>query len=95
MSGGADLARRREQLIAQCEAQRADIASHVGALGGPIRLADRILNAINYLRRHPLALSASVAALAVAQRRGLLKWGQRALLVWRAWRALRAGRNAF
>jgi hypothetical protein len=85
----ADLLQRREQLIAQCEAQRTGIAVHTAGLAAPIRIADRAVNVMHYLRAHPLAMAAAVAGLAIAQRRGALKWGQRALLVWRAWQAVR------
>jgi len=53
------LLRGREALIAQCETQRAELALHVGALGTPIRIADRIANLMRYLRSHPVALGAS------------------------------------
>jgi hypothetical protein len=95
MSRAVELTRRREQLIAACELQRRELALHVGSLGFPIRLMDRVLNVWAYLRRYPLPIGAAIAALAVTQRRGIFKWGQRALLVWRAWRAVRAGRKAF
>ncbi len=94
MSRAEELLRGREALIAQCETQRAELALHVGALGTPIRIADRIANLMRYLRSHPVALGASVAALIVAQRRGLLKWGQRALVVWRVWNTLRSRRGS-
>jgi hypothetical protein len=92
--GVDEIMRRREQLIAQCESQRSDIAMYVGGLDTPIRLADRALRVWQYLRDHPLALGASIVALAVAQRRGFLKWAQRAFVVWRTWRSLRGYRNA-
>jgi hypothetical protein len=38
-------------------------------------------------------MGASVAALVVAQRRGMLKWGKRALVVWRFWQTWRSGRG--
>lgn len=95
MSGGIDqVMRRREQLIAQCESQRSDLAVYVDGLDTPIRLVDRALGVLRYLRGHPVVLGASVAAIAVVQRRGLLKWGQRAFVAWRAWRALRGQRSA-
>lgn len=90
----ADLLRRREQLIAQCESQRNGVAMHTAGLAAPIRIADRAVNVMRYLRTHPLALAATVAGLAIAQRRGALKWGQRALLVWRAWQAVRGRRGS-
>jgi hypothetical protein len=100
------LLRRREQLIEQCEAQRSAIAAHVGGLDKPIALADRVLGGVRYLRSHPLLLGTATAAIvalrgrglwkwgrhAVAQRGVLLKWGQRGILAWRAWRALRGRR---
>jgi hypothetical protein len=86
--------RRRGELIAQCEFQRSDIAMHVGGLDTPIRLADRVLRVCGYLREHPFVLGAVIVALAVARRRGFLKWGQRAFVVWRTWRAFRGHRNA-
>ncbi len=59
-----------------------------------------------YLRAHPLVLGALVAALVVLRRRGLwklgkhalaqrsrvLRWGERGLIIWRTWRALRSRR---
>ncbi len=61
-----------------------------------------------YLRTHPLVLGALVAALVVLRRHGLwklgrhalnnrsrvLRWGERGLIVWRTWRALRSRRAA-
>lgn len=90
----AELQRRREMLIAQCDAQRADVARYVGGLATPVRIADRVANVLHYLRRHPLAAGASAVTLLVTQRRGLLKWGQRAFVAWRAWRAWRGRRDA-
>ncbi len=90
----AELQRRRELLITQCDAQRADIALNVGGLTTPIRIADRVANVMHFLRRHPLAAGASAVTLLVSQRRGLLKWGQRAFVAWRAWRAWRGRRGA-
>ena len=94
MSGGAaHLLRRRSQLLSQCDQQRAEIALHIVRLDAPIRLADRLINVMRCVRRHPLVVGAAAAALLVTQRRGLLKWGRRGLVVWRAWRALRGGRR--
>ena len=102
-----ELARRRAHLIELCELQRSDIAMHVGALETPLAMADRVFRVARYLRGHPLALGAAVTVVAAMRRRGiwklgrhavakrgvLLKWGQRGLVAWRAWRALR-GRRA-
>ncbi len=108
MSDRADeLIRRRAELIAACAAQRVGVEVYVGALARPIALADRGLGVLRYLRSHPLLLGALTAALVVARRRGLLqagrrvvaqrgallKWGQRGLLAWRTWQAVRGRRK--
>jgi hypothetical protein len=90
-----ELEQRRAALIAQCAVQRAAIAEHTRGLATPLRVADRVGNALVYLRRHPMLFGASAAAFAVMQRRGIVKWGQRAFLVWRAWKALRSHRGVF
>ena len=71
------------------------IAEHTRGLAPPLRIADRIGNALGYLRKHPIVIGASMAALAVTQRRGIVKWGQRAFFAWRAWNALRNRRGVF
>ena len=59
-----------------------------------------------YLRTHPLVLGALVAGLMVLRGRGLwklgkhalanrsrvMRWGERGLIIWRTWRALRSRR---
>lgn len=90
---GRELEQRRSALIAQCAAQRAGIAAHVRGLAAPLRMADKVGHVLGYLRKHPVMVGASVAALAVTQRRGIVKWGQRAFVVWRAWNALRSRRG--
>jgi len=94
-SSGSELEQRRAALIAQCAAQRGEIAAHVRGLTTPLRVADRLGDALAYLRKHPVLVGASVAALAVTQRRGIVKWGQRAFVAWRAWNALRSRRGVF
>jgi hypothetical protein len=108
VSGGADeILRKREALIEQCELQRVDIAVHVGGLHTPIAIADRGLGVVRFLRGHPMVLGAAVAAITAMRgrglwirkqremvpRSGLLKWGQRGLVAWRAWRAWRGHRS--
>jgi hypothetical protein len=90
-----EIAKQRDALIAQCAAQREAIAAHTRGLAAPLRVADRVGDAFGYLRKHPIVIGASMAALAVTQRRGIVKWGQRAFFAWRAWNALRNRRGVF
>jgi hypothetical protein len=88
-----DLMLKRERLLAQCAAQRDELAALTLQFEGPIRLADRGIAVVHYLRDHPLVLGVLVAALAVLKRRGLWKWVPRGVAAWRAYRAF--GRSAF
>ena len=82
------LARRREQLLARCDAQRAQFVLELAAWEVPLKLADGALTGAQFLRRHPLVLG--VLALVVAtKRRGLWGWAQRGLTLWRTYRAWR------
>lgn len=88
-----ELLRRRAALVLECASQREHIAAHRAGLATPIRIVDGALQVTAYLRSHPLVLGAAVAAAVVAQRRGALKWGQRALVAWRIWQSWRSGRT--
>lgn len=92
-----EIARRKEQLIARAEAQRAAIAETVRHLRGPIGIVDRGLEVARFLHAHPMLVTAAVAVLVVFRRRGLLSLAGRALTAWRLWRSVStwlAGRSA-
>jgi hypothetical protein len=84
-----DIVRKREQLLARCDAQREYFASVAVELSGPLKIADGAIAGARYLRDHPLVLGAAVAVVAVVRPRGVLKWSRRAFIVWRAYRAYR------
>ena len=88
-----ELMRQRERLLARCDAQRAEIAVLVPQWEGPLRIADRVVAVVNYLRHHPVILGVLVAALAIVQRRGWWGWGQRGFVLWRTYRAFRNSRS--
>ena len=82
------LVRRRELLLARCDAQRAQLALELAAWEVPLKLADGALSGVQFLRRHPLVLGV-LALLVATKRRGLWGWAQRGLTLWRtycAWR---------
>ena len=82
-----DLMRERERLLMRCEAQRLEIAETVEKLQVPIRLIDRTLEGINYLRDHPLVFGVALALMVVIRPRGWLGWLRRGFMMWRAYRA--------
>ena len=81
--------RRREELCAQCDLQRAALATAVLRLGGAIKVMDRVTGAAHFLRRHPLVLFAGVTLIVAIRRRGLWNWALRGLTMWRAYRSVR------
>ena len=84
-----DIAFKREQLLARCDAQRRELAMLMGQLAGPLKIVDGAIAGARYLRSNPLALGAVTALLAAARGRGVWKWVKRGILAWRAYRALR------
>jgi len=90
-----EIARRKERLIARCEAQRRAIADAVRALEGPISVADRGLVAARFLRAHPVVLAALVAVVVSLRGRTLLANGARVLALWRLWRTAGAWSQRF
>lgn len=87
-----DIMVKRERLLAQCAAQRDDLALLAQQLHGPLQVADRVITGVNYLRRHPLVAGIAVVLFAVIERRNLLQWVQRGFVVWRTYRLFRNSR---
>lgn len=86
----ADIARRKERLIALAGLQRTVLASCIHELRGPIGVADRGLEIVRFLRSRPLVFGAVLAAGAalLGRSRGFFGLAGRALALWRVWRSL-------
>jgi hypothetical protein len=80
-------AQRRKQLVVLCAAQRDELAALMVRLEGPLKVADRGVSIIRYLRDRPLAVGAVAAVLTVSRVHGAWKWAQRGFVAWRAYRA--------
>jgi YqjK-like protein len=89
----SEVMRERERLLARCDAQRAEIAVMVPQFEGPLRIADRVIAGINYLRHHPVILGVLVAALTIVQRRHWWSWAKRGFVLWRAYRTFLNSRS--
>ena len=79
---------QRERLLAQCAAQRDDLAMLANRFEGPLQIADRVIAGVQYFRRHPVVLAGAVALLTLVQRRNLWGWVRRGFVVWRTYRLL-------
>ena len=86
----ADIARRKQRLIALADVQRMVVAGCVRDLRGPVGIADRGLGVLRFLRNHPVAVGTVCAAIMALRGRSLLSLASRGLAVWRLWRSLAA-----
>ena len=84
------LEHRRAVLVAQAAEQRAALAAAFEPWRAPIAVVDRGVEAVRFLKRYPAILAAAAAVVAILKPRRAWQWGQRAFVVWRAWRALQA-----
>ena len=89
MASLEDIVRRKDRLILRCAQQRQEIAASVADLRQPIAVADRILEAMAYLRAHPLLLGVGVAVAVALRPRTLSRFALRAFSLWRTARAIR------
>lgn len=84
-----ELREQRGQLCARCEAQRdAFAATHGASLARVFSVADTARSGAGWVERHP-GVVGLVALLLIRRPRRLWRWGKRAFVVWRGWRALR------
>lgn len=82
-----DLMRERESLLIRCDLQRLEIAETVDRLQGPLKIIDRAIEGVNFLRGHPVVVGLAVAVMVVMRPRGALRWLRRGFFLWRAFRA--------
>ena len=86
----AEIARRKERLIARAASHRSAIAECVRGLRGPVSVVDRGFGVVRFLRAHPVLAGAAAAMLVAFRGRGLLSLAGRAYSAWRVWRSLAA-----
>ncbi|MBY0436668.1 MAG: YqjK-like family protein [Burkholderiales bacterium] len=87
------LAVRRERLRVRADGQRSTIAASVRGLETPIRIADRALGGVRWLKLNPAAGVAALVAFVLVRPRNAASLAQGGLRLWAAWRALRAPRT--
>jgi len=84
----AELARRKERLVARSESQRGAIASSFDGLRRPLTIAEKGLAVARFMQAHPALVGAGMAVLVAMRGRGLLSIAGRGLAAWRAWKSL-------
>ena len=84
-----ELATRHGALKVRIDEQRRILAHHAVPLEAALARGDSVLQGVDWLKHHPLAIGAAVAAVVVMRPRRAWRWAKRGLFVWRGWQALR------
>lgn len=83
------LAMRHGALKARIDEQRRLLAGQVAPLESALVRGDTALQGVNWLKHHPAAIAAAVAALVLVRPKAAWRWAKRGFFVWRGWQALR------
>jgi hypothetical protein len=81
--------RLRERIAHQRTALARDFQPLLAPLSLPARLAASARHGWDFLRGHPYVAGSAALGLLVLKPRFVLRWAQRGLLAWRAWRSVR------
>ncbi len=85
-----ELAARRGALGVRIAGQREALARHARGLSPLFAGGDAALRGIDWLKLHPGAVFAAVAAAVVLRPRRVWRWAARGVFVWRGWQKLRS-----
>lgn len=83
-----ELARRRRELHAQVQHDRALVAQSMAPLAGAIRVVDRGSELVRWVRERPMLLAAAAAVFLAVRPKGVARWVRYGLGIWQAWRWL-------
>lgn len=86
---GEQRGRLRERIAHQRRALAHDIQPLVAPLSLPARMASAVRQGRDFLMAHPYLLGTVTVGLLVLKPRLVMRWAQRGLLAWRAWRSVR------
>lgn len=83
------LATRHGALKARIDAQREALARHAEPIESALARGDTVLAGVDWLKHHPVAVGAAVAAVVVSRPRRAWRWARRGFLFWRGWQSIR------
>lgn len=88
-----ELSRRRAELVAHSESQRAELGDICHVWRVPMAIVDQGVTAWRFFRVYPALLVGLGVAFAVARPRRALKWLGRGWTLWRFFRGMAAGQG--
>lgn len=83
------LAMRHGALKARIDEQRRRLGRHVAPLESALARGDAVLRGVDWLKHHPAAIAAAVAAVVIARPKAAWRWARRGFFIWRGWQAIR------
>lgn len=85
-----ELATRHGALKVRIDDQRRRLGQQSAPLESALARGDTVLEGVDWLKHHPAAVAAAVAAVVVARPRRAWRWAKRGFFVWRGWQAIRS-----
>ncbi len=86
----ASIAERRQQLVAQAAQQRVALAKNIQPLQSSLALADKGLNIVRYVKKHPMLVMGLVSLVGLLRPMRAVTWLRRSWIAGLAIRGLRA-----
>lgn len=78
-----ELAEKRGELKARSAMQREALAQHVWPVEDALAMADRAVDGVRWLQRHPVAVAGAVLAMVIIQPKRVWRWTRRGYVAWR------------
>lgn len=84
-----ELATRHGALKVKIDAQRSALAKHTGPVESALSRGDAVLRGVDWLKHHPAAVGAALAAAVLARPKRAWRWAKRGFVIWRGVQSLR------
>lgn len=85
-----ELALHKERVLERISAQRDQLAAYGAHLERPLALADRAIDAVQYIKARPWIAGVAALSAVLLGRRNVFRWVGRG---WGVWRAVRAAQQ--
>jgi len=87
------LAMRHGALRARIDEQRRLLQKQTVPFEALLARGDAAVHGVDWLKQHPGAIAAALAALVVVRPKAAWRWAKRGFFVWRGWQAVRNSLN--
>lgn len=84
-----ELATRHGALQVRIAEQRRQLVRHAAPLEAALNRGDAVLDGVDWLKHHPVAVGAAVAAVVVARPKRAWRWARRGFFLWRGWQSVK------